>query len=166
MFFTKRQKKQPEFSIHLCIPLSTASEFDTNQIMKEFRDQWGIKIACGENPEWSDSDLKIRKYLLTDGANNLVLSVSEQPLPRELLNLTIESAFHIDEEQRSLLLNHKAYILIDYVMSSQSPIERVRFVAQTLLNLLNDYKALATSMYPHNFINQRTGWNLFLKIPP
>ena len=94
MFFTKRQKnKQPEFYIHLCIPLSTASEFDTNQIMKEFREQWGIKIACGENPEWSDSDLKIRKYLLTDGANNLVLSVSEQPFAKRIIKSNYRISF-------------------------------------------------------------------------
>ena len=137
MFFTKRQKnKQPEFYIHFCIPLSTAIEFDTNQIMKKFREQWGIKIACGENPEWSDSDMKIRKYLLTDGANNLLISVDERPLPSYLSNFSIDSVHNLDADESSSFLDHKAYILIKYVMGDSSAMERVKFSVQSLLTLL------------------------------
>ena len=109
--------------------------------MADFQRDWKTRIACEENKSWAHPDRKTRGYLVTDGKSGVVVTVSAQPLPAHLVDLTARVA-KPSSDDRSALLGHKAYIRVDFGAGSGSPVERARFSSQVVLSLLHIPQAL------------------------
>lgn len=123
--------------IRFCIPLSENTYLDPACLMADFYERWGIKIGCEENADWSNPTQKMRKYLLTDGLNMIIISTYEKPLPPNLRKITAESAPDLTNEQRTAFMEHHGFAAIEYATGPDEPVENVRFTARVLLSMLS-----------------------------
>jgi len=134
------------------LALSDFIDLNPAEVMQAFFDQWGTKVACEENQEWADPVRKSRKYMLTDGKQAALVTVTNEPLRDELVKLTLEASSTISAEDKSALQGHQASVLLESVPTSQSLTEQMQFATQVLLVLFRctpavGYVSLAGQMY-------------------
>lgn len=123
--------------IRFCIPLSDCIPLDAERLMSDFRERWGIKVGCEENPDWSNPTRKMRKYLLTDGQNMVIITTFDKPLPSHLRKITAEAAGSLTTEEQIAFMRHEGFAVIEYATGPDQPVENVRFAAMVLLSLLS-----------------------------
>ncbi len=131
-----RQRNLQEYFIHICIPYSSIPKFDPNQFAQEFTKKWKTQVACGMAKDIGPAKKGLENFLMGNGTNNVRITVSEQPLPTELVNTTIMGSPNLTDADKAALRNHKGYVTVDYLLGPEKPTERVNFSAQVLLSLL------------------------------
>ncbi len=122
--------------IRFCIPLSDCTPLDPERLMSDFQERWGIKIGCEENPDWSNPKQQMRKYLLTDGQNMVIITTFDKPLPSHLRKITAEAAGSLTTEEQIAFMRHEGFAVIEYATGPDLPVENVRFAAMVLLSML------------------------------
>lgn len=136
-FRAAKARESGQSLIRFCIPLSETTPLDPAHLMADFQERWGIKIGCEENADWSNPTRKMRKYLLTDGLNMIIISTYEKPLPSNLRKITAEGASDLTNEQRTAFTEHQGFAAIEYATGPDQPVENVRFTAKVLLSMLS-----------------------------
>lgn len=159
----KKSDTLPDYYIHLCIPYKQQAQVDEEKIMHRFMEKWNIEAGCSENSEWSEPQKKKKVYLLADETNVVRLIVSDVPLPEQLVDVTLKEAWHLNEDEKAALREHRAYILLEYLMGAESAEERVKFAAQALQILLEDENAIAVIDTSSRLYRSRKDLEFFLK---
>jgi hypothetical protein len=127
----------PEHNIRFFILYDRVFDFDTKRIMKDFKKSWKMKVACSDYKQQQDQDHLTKQYILINGKNNVLISNRKKPLPKDLIEVTLNASPNISEEQKNLFISHKANIIVDYLLGQQdSALERVGFSLKTLLTLM------------------------------
>ncbi len=129
------QAPLPHYHIHLCIPFAGPAGLNVATIRRQFAERWKTEIACGEAPQLEPAQEGVTTYLMGNGIHNVRLSVSRNPLPPNLVNVTIGAAPALTDAEKTALEKHQGYISLDYLQGPEDPAARVRFAAQTLLLL-------------------------------
>jgi len=131
------QQKPLESYIYLLIPLSEPISFNTDNIVNSFQGQWGYQISCELISDSSVSDQASSQYLMSNGKQNLTVSINNLPLPQSSIEMLTNPIFGLRDDEKLELRNHKANISIQYAYGDKNPNERVIFTGQVLLTLLN-----------------------------
>jgi hypothetical protein len=125
-----------ESYIHLAVPLSGTVEIDERAFADSYLSHWGSEITMEETTEPGDSSQGIRRYQIEQDTHSVVLRLVDRPLSEDLLQITIDSAYNLDEKEVERLRRHQAAVLLDHGSVSPTPVERLRFAGQVLLTLL------------------------------
>ncbi len=128
-----RRRSVSDYRIHLCIPFATTPELDADTIMRKFKKEWRMEVACGETLGLRDTRHAGATYLIGDGTHNVRLTVSQQPLPGSLLYVTSDGRPGLDDSDKRALRDHRRFVLADYLVGPESPVEQVPWIRITFL---------------------------------
>jgi hypothetical protein len=135
-------KGLPDYGIHLLIPVAEKIEIDEAGVVAHFKKRGVEKVVCSHVEKWSDPKKGIKKYLVGNGANNLVLTVMPEPLGKELTEMCITMWSSGDEKEAEDLRKHKSFIGIEYQLGLAKPMDRVAFTAKLLRHVLKRKETL------------------------
>ncbi len=152
------ESRNHDYYVSLCIPLSEGNTFNPEDLVKTFKEMWGISIVCADDrgvgrkfrgtPPDDSRNTSLKGYMVSEGMdkNNLLLAWDSEPLSKERVDVLIRGSMTgftngqiISEPDVSSLRSHKAYFQVDYIRGPEDPKERMLFTAKLLLTLSKHY---------------------------
>lgn len=152
------ENRNYNYYVNLYIPLSEGKTFNPEDLVKTFKEMWGITIVCADDrgigrkfrgtPPDDSRNTSLKGYMVSEGMdkNNLLLAWDSEPLSKERVDVLIRGSMAgftngqiISESDVSSLRGHKAYFQVDYIRGPEDPKERMLFTAKLLLTLSKHY---------------------------
>lgn len=132
MGFLNRVKKTvrssgPDVTCRTVLPLKDHLWIDMNEFFDKYRSLWGDVLPFKEAPVPGDIDQRIRRFVVGDAKNRIMLSVVDHPLPESLVSLLSDApktyalqTMKFDESDKTQLRNHKAHIMIEITTNADN----------------------------------------------
>lgn len=150
-------KNLPEYSLHFCIPFSTAIILGTEDTTREYNRLWGKKISCKRQSSPDSAAKGNATYIVENGRYSLRLVASQSSLSPNLVDVVMNGDPSLDEPDIVNLKNNKGYITLDYIGSPDSPKEKAAFCTELLVSLLEKQGALGYVNIPAQLYRPKTG---------
>lgn len=144
------EKEEHQYYVQLYVLLFEAKPFHPEDLVRTFKEMWGIDIGCGEVSGTGGKHVTGKCYVVAQGPdkNNIVLTWCIEPLDKEGLNVLVQASEGgftnnqiVSASEVNSLKNHKAYFQMDYFQGPEDPKERMLFTAKLLLALSKGYRA-------------------------
>jgi hypothetical protein len=165
-FFSK--KKEPEVQVAgkqvttaLVIPLKELHTFDSDEFAKIYRREWGGKVSI---QEVRDQALGVKKYILSEEHEKLVLTVNNNPIPANLVELAVTMARssampnQLDDIEAKELQRNIGGISIESTVNQSNARVHCAFATQTLLAILKHNESATGCNFISGQIYRSRGW--------
>jgi len=144
----RAEAADPSYNVNLFGLLSEAKAFRPDDLVKAFKDTWGMPLVCAEAKGIAAENETSKGYAVGNGPDkhNLFLTWSAAPLSEDRTRVLLKAAqggfvngIPISQPDIALLRDHKAHFQLDYILGPRNPKERMAFCAKLLLTLIKLY---------------------------